>query len=579
MYAKGTIMSNTAASLHAPLYDQLARIRPQVQSRTVTRPVMQLTTASVGDTTRPAAQRFEAAQQLVLRWMSEKHRAILGGTLPAQALRGEGFAIDQPGREFAAVRLDPPPEGFDQVWAAKVEHPDNTPEGRVFARMWSVEILLAQAGSEVVLSTRTVIHSDGRDHPPLSVPRFLREIATQVGLSDAGFPIEATPYRVDTDERLAVFWRYLCDPARNQPVLVLTPEPGSGVYALNPDATANALIGVARIVVLTEEQNYAWTRLAGREWVAFKGSVRTYKPDFDPSTQDLFRHPLATLETVRGFRDGEASGADAFGPFITRALYATSVDTLKARQCWTSFAAIQNQRFSQETARARAANDDRGVIKLFEEEVGRLQQRIIQAEADANEYNALADERKEIAEAAEANAFFLRTENDRLRGLLAQRGTDPDLQVPIPNTYDELPEWSDKYLVGRLVLVSRAARSVRSAPYDNPPLVYRALLLLAGVYRQMRLGIIGRENYEAALRALELTESFSISSVRVGEHGDEYYVTYPTGSTRRCLLELHLRKGTSHDPRHALRIYFFWDEGTSQVVVGWLTTHLDTRQT
>jgi len=85
--------------------------------------------------------------------------------------------------------------------------------------------------------------------------------------------------------------------------------------------------------------------------------------------------------------------------------------------------------------------------------------------------------------------------------------------------------------------------------------------------------------YESALRDLELSESFSISSERVGEQGDEYFVIYPAGSARRRLLEMHLRKGTSHDPRHALRIYYFWDDETSQVVVGWLTSHLDTRQT
>ncbi len=572
-------MSNTKASPHGSLNDQLAPIRSKFQPRTVTRPVMQLTTASVGQSTKPAANRFEAAQRLVLQWMDDKHRAILGGALPSHALRGEGFAIDQPGREFAAVRLDPPPEGFEQVWAAKIEHPDNTPEGRVFARMWSVEVLLVQAGSEVVLSIRTAIHSDGRDQPPLSVPRFLREISAQIGLTDAGLPVAVTPYRVDTDERLGIFWRHLHAHARNQPVFVLTPEIGSGAYALNPDALASALVGVAHVVTFSVEQNQAWMRLAGREWVAFKGSVRTFKPDFDPTTQGLFRHPLATLDTVRNFRDGEASGADAFGPFIARTLFAISVGTPKARQCWTSFADIQNQRFTQEAARARATRDEQSVIKLYEEEVSRLKQQLNQAEVDANEYCAIADERKEIAEAAEANAYFLRAENDRLRALLTQRGTDPDAQVPIPDFYDDLPDWCDKYLAGRLVLLPRAARAVGRAPFEHPSLVFRALQLLADKYRKMRLGVVERAAYESALRNLELSESFSISSERVGEQGDEYYVFYPAGSARRRLLEMHLRKGTSHDPRHALRIYFFWDDETSQVVVGWLTSHLDTRQT
>ncbi len=263
-----------------PLYDQLSRTRSEVQSRTVTRPVMQLTTASVGDLVMPAEQRFVAAQRLVLRWIDEKHRAILGGALPPHALRGESFAIDQPGREFAAVRLDPPPEGFDQVWAAKVEHPDNTTEGRNFARIWSVEVLLVHARSEVVLSIRTAIHSDGRDQPPLSVPRFLREIAAQIGLNDAGLPIAATPYRIDSDERLALFWKHLRDPARNLPVLVLTPEFGTGEYALNPDVTANALVGVAHVVTFTENRT-----TLGCGWPAASGSP--LRAHYEPTSRTL----------------------------------------------------------------------------------------------------------------------------------------------------------------------------------------------------------------------------------------------------------------------------------------------------
>ena len=42
---------------------------------------------------------------------------------------------------------------------------------------------------------------------------------------------------------------------------------------------------------------------------------------------------------------------------------------------------------------------------------------------------------------------------------------------------------------------------------------------------------------------------------------------------------MHIRKGRDHDARHCLAIYFFWDEETRQVVVGWLPSHLDNRLT
>lgn len=60
--------------------------------------------------------------------------------------------------------------------------------------------------------------------------------------------------------------------------------------------------------------------------------------------------------------------------------------------------------------------------------------------------------------------------------------------------------------------------------------------------RQMRLGVIGREASRHYPEASGHEESFSISSVRAGEQGDEYYVTYPSGSTRRRLLKMHVRR-------------------------------------
>ena len=48
---------------------------------------------------------------------------------------------------------------------------------------------------------------------------------------------------------------------------------------------------------------------------------------------------------------------------------------------------------------------------------------------------------------------------------------------------------------------------------------------------------------------------------------------------RRCELDRHLKGRNSRDPRLGFRLYFFWDDDTEQVVVGWLPNHLETRAT
>ena len=65
--------------------------------------------------------------------------------------------------------------------------------------------------------------------------------------------------------------------------------------------------------------------------------------------------------------------------------------------------------------------------------------------------------------------------------------------------------------------------------------------------------------------------------VKFEQEGDAYYVNYPIGTTQRVFLQFHLERGNRHEDRYCMRIYFFWDDDTNQVVVGWLPSHLSNR--
>ena len=63
------------------------------------------------------------------------------------------------------------------------------------------------------------------------------------------------------------------------------------------------------------------------------------------------------------------------------------------------------------------------------------------------------------------------------------------------------------------------------------------------------------------------------------EQGDAFVVAWgPKGEKR--VLAWHLKNGgNTRDPERCLRIYYFWDDETQQVVVGSLPGHLKTRAT
>lgn len=83
--------------------------------------------------------------------------------------------------------------------------------------------------------------------------------------------------------------------------------------------------------------------------------------------------------------------------------------------------------------------------------------------------------------------------------------------------------------------------------------------------------------FRDALAQYGMDFSGSIDKSRAGQEGDAYYVNYPIGTTQRVFLQFHLERGNRHEDRYCMRIYFFWDDDTNQVVVGWLPSHLSNR--
>lgn len=138
-------------------------------------------------------------------------------------------------------------------------------------------------------------------------------------------------------------------------------------------------------------------------------------------------------------------------------------------------------------------------------------------------------------------------------------------------------KFPSEHLAGRLILHPRAERAVAKAEYSDVKAVYRTLLILANEYRDSRMGVGTDEAFRKALADNGMDFSGSIDKCRAGQEGEADYVKYPVGTAKRAFLRYHILKGTAHEDRFCMRIYFFWDDETGQVVVGWLPSHLSNR--
>ena len=181
------------------------------------------------------------------------------------------------------------------------------------------------------------------------------------------------------------------------------------------------------------------------------------------------------------------------------------------------------------------------------------------------------------------NCNDLRNQVVALRAALESRdGKKVDAGVEIPQDFDEMPEWTSKHLAGRLVLMNRAVRALSDAEYEDPPKVYRALLLLANEYRDMQVGM-GEDSkaiFDRACEQQHLRVGGSIAETQAGAFGDNYFARWPLGSSQKVFIDSHLRSnGNSRDPKRCLAIYYFWDDDSQQVIVASLPGHLPNRLT
>lgn len=191
-----------------------------------------------------------------------------------------------------------------------------------------------------------------------------------------------------------------------------------------------------------------------------------------------------------------------------------------------------------------------------------------------NEYGRERDELKARVEDLEGQVFGLKQTISSLRRAKASGGVAdaPD----IPDAFDDLETWCDKYLSGCVHVLPRAINAAKRSNYSEPALIYKSLLLLANEYRNMRITgtAEAKEAFERQREALGIKPiSRSGGETTFTKFSSDYEVPWGNKGEKRTL-EWHLEKGGGRDERYFLRMYFFWDEDSEQVVVGWMPGHL-----
>ena len=530
----------------ASLAEQLAQALPRMRgARPPATPVCQVTMRIPADDLDGA---FGEVRDEVSRWMQDR----AGRSLPTEAWCGERFELV--GAD--PLRVEAAPDAGR--WRARLEEDD----GDAPDRLWTTEAEIAKDGEAISVHVRRGCAARGESPHAPSVPDLVRWIADRFRVLVDGRPISAGPRLVDTPERAEKLLALLCDPERERDVLAIAThdrDDDPSTTLVSPRSVFERTLGAAHVAVVTATATFALTDRVGKELSVFRQAVRTYKPGFDPCRAEPYDHPLAVGTRISAW-DG---GPEAFEDFlVATCLRATVGAANREARAPFSFAARRTAPVPPAASPGDARPD---ALRQENEELGAENLKL--TEALGKERNALAAARKEI-----------RSLKDRVAHLERTRGNAPahhDGPV-VPDSFRQLEQWSKEHLDGRVRLHSRAIGAAKKSKFEDVALAYRALLILRDHYVPMRLegGADRQAAYREALAGEGLKEEATFAGTRAGEYGDAYFVQH---GGRKRQLERHLKGSNARDERRGFRLYFFWDAGDREAVVGWLPNHLPTR--
>ncbi|WP_123831094.1 hypothetical protein [Luteimonas sp. 100069] len=149
----------------------------------------------------------------------------------------------------------------------------------------------------------------------------------------------------------------------------------------------------------------------------------------------------------------------------------------------------------------------------------------------------------------------------------------------IPETWDDLEDWVDRRCSGRLVLLPSAVKAARESTFEDIPLAYRSLLLLANECVNMRTRAEGEEDFKTASDRSLLDLGVECGPVGTAVDSRLFKAGYrKLYKGQEIRLDMHLKRGAGFDPKLILRVYFHYSEELLQVIVGHMPSHLTNRK-
>lgn len=428
------------------------------------------------------------------------------------------------------------------------------------------------------------------DVPSGQEPRLAQDlaaaIAKEVPLLLWNRRIVCDPVEIDSDSKFEAFASYLHDSNRRLAAVVASvpPEADEPLPSVEQvEDLARTLIGTATVYVLPHLYTFRLSDLVSKQLSVFQGAWRYYGPGFKPGA-DLYAHPLYLREKLASGRLADviatirkkirqdrtplqASPGPAFEELRRRAELPSKTKLGPLARIWRRLRGGGTRLFP---STAPPSTEDPGAEA--DDTLGSLPQATRRSRTGAeisalrrrlrSGRDAISRERERRRKAKRHLARANRRVR-QLEELVSVLGGDPRVAVPFPVEWSEVATWCEESLKGRVALLETARRSLDKARFREVKLAARCVRWLATEYRDRRIGggdphLHGRVSAVAGVHNLPSA-------------GDAFECSW---RGRKHIVDWHLKNGgNTRDPARCLRIYYFWDAASEQVVIGDMPAH------
>jgi len=381
------------------------------------------------------------------------------------------------------------------------------------------------------------------------------------------FPLKTTFVHIAHGEEER-FLEFLMHPDRTLPIVFVSRRNRDDDVMVDLSALASKLAGLTYVCVAdSPDVSRTMAGLIDNQLNTYDGAVRVYWPQMT-GDDSPFRHRLWTPSRIAALQGWGRRLDDEVLALVARMSVTRFMDGVTR---WEDVERLRATAVLREYRdRQRSGQDAEELLAFADDEIRRLTEELNNAQKALEQASTERQNKEE--EAQQWRELYI----GQLRRSQVQTGSEDTAidDAAIDDAKIAL-EMAKRDFAGRIKFIENRIHR-ETYEFGQPELLYAALKWLATDYLNARRGERRSENLDAECRAVSrFFYRQSQSPVTMGQYWDDYHVSY---EERNVALEEHIGFGTRTEPRHSIRIAFFYDGTLRQVVIGYVGQHQQNRR-